>query len=139
MAPCERHPPRQGVAAKKAAECRRGGEQLHVLTLGYLAASMKTSFPLNLSLWVEEAAGGGRQAFKVVHHRHPGIFQSPGSPLPVHITHTTDKWTGRSFTFSGRAVPRPVTPEDKFLRFYRRKGRPQSPLQTLGEVGGERS
>ena len=30
MAPCERHPPRQGVAAKKAAECRRGGISVFV-------------------------------------------------------------------------------------------------------------
>ena len=117
---------------------RRGGEQLHVLTLGYLAASVKTSFPLNLSLWVEEAAAD--RHLKSYTTGTPAFFKVREAPsLPVHITHTTDKWTGRSFTFSGRAVPRPVTPEDKFLRFYRRKGRPQSPLQTLGEVGGERS
>ena len=37
MAPCERHPPRQGVAAKKAAECRR-------VLAGWLASSSSAQF-----------------------------------------------------------------------------------------------
>ena len=80
---------------------REEAERLHVLTLGYLTASMKTSSPPHS--WAE--ASSDKQAFKVVQHHHLGIFQSPGGHPPPTHTHTTDKWTGHSFPFPGSGAP----------------------------------